>query len=253
MDGLAERIKRANRVVYNRLTPEEYDRNESIFNERRGRAIAKTLTDAARLTGGSRLLDVGTGTGNIPRVAGACFKTIYAIDIGDQLLRQVRERLPSCHFAASDAENLPFADGAFDCVTCYALLHHLLEHRRLFEECHRVLKSGGILYTDHDPNYFFNRFYHLYYSLRYAGRHGFGSEVDDLAEYHNVFSPGINPETLRRFLQEIGFSNVTVRYRVTDNESWTGLKAVCASAMRTAVKLLPLKSLHTHFSIFAVK
>lgn len=253
MEELSERIKRANREVYNSLSLEEYDRNESIFNERRRVAVAGTLAEAARLTGGGRILDVGTGTGNIPRLAGRHFKSVFAVDIGDKLLRQVKTRLPSCHLAAADAERLPFAAGSFDCVSCYALLHHLLEHRALFAECHRVLRSGGVLYTDHDPNYFFNRFYHVYYSLRFAGRHGFGTDAGDLAEYHNVFSPGINPVELRRTLLGIGFNEVVIRYRVTDNRSWGGLKGACAAVIRGFARVLPLKSLNTHFSLFAVK
>ncbi len=253
MDALSERIKRANREVYNALSPEEYDRNESIFNERRRHAITQSLAHAASLTGGRCLLDVGTGTGNIPRLAVKHFKEVFAVDIGDKLLCQVRQSLPSCHLAASDAENLPFAAASFDCVTCYALLHHLLEHHRLFEECHRVLRPGGVLYTDHDPNYFFNRFYHVFYSLRFTGRHGFGSEAGDLAEYHNVFSAGLHPESLRSQLLDIGFREVSVSYRVTDNENWKGLKGVIASGLRGVTRVCALKSLHTHFSLFAVK
>lgn len=250
---LEKRIKEANREVYNNVSPEEYNRNESIFNEKRKRDCSAILEKAASASGNETYLDIGTGTGNLLRLAVNYFRKCTGVDISENLLEQIRPSFPECTLLASDAEDLPFQPETFNCVSCYALLHHLLRHEKLFMECYRVLKNGGTLYTDHDPNYFFNRFYHLYYKLRFSGSHGFGSETGDLAEYHNVFSPGINPEELKKLLLSIGFRKVEVTYRITDRENWGLLQKSVLKILRILSKIIPLKSFYTHFSILAVK
>ena len=45
--------------------------------------------------------------------------------------------------ARADAESLPFGDESFDLVLGHAVLHHLPDLRRAFDEFHRVLRPGG--------------------------------------------------------------------------------------------------------------
>ncbi len=253
-DGdLAASIKRANRQVYNDMSPEQYNRNESIFNERRRHSCNTILKEAAALSGSDRSLDVGTGTGNLLRLAQTHFDSCYGVDISDAMLARIRPDFPTCGLAASDAENLPFRDGIFNFVSCYALLHHLYEHEAIFRDCFRVLKKGGTLYTDHDPNYYFNRFYRLYYRVKYRNKPGFGSDVEELAEYHNTKSLGIDPERLKAMLVAIGFRKVAVLYRNTDRSEWTGLAAVLVRGLRLLSRAVPAKTFFTHFAIIAVK
>jgi SAM-dependent methyltransferase len=42
-----------------------------------------------------------------------------------------------------DAHHLPFADGAFNSVSCDAVLEHVPEPQQVVEEMYRVLKPGG--------------------------------------------------------------------------------------------------------------
>lgn len=250
---LADKVKKANREIYNQKEPEEYNQNESIFNKARLEATTKMLTDIADGSGKHRLLDIGTGTGNLLRIAQDIFVNCYGMDIGDELLLKIKDVFPKCHLLAGDADNLPFREGVLDCVTCYAMLHHLYAHEKLFKETFRVLKEGGMLYTDHDPNYFFNRFYHLFYMLKHKGRPGFGSDAEELAEYHNAYTSGINPEKIRTSLLEIGFREVKVIYRITDREKWSKIEMMIVALMRMTKMILPLKTFNTHFAIIAKK
>lgn len=253
-ETLPKKIKNANREIYNKISLYEYNKNESIFNEKRKQSCRAILKKISKESGGERYLDIGTGTGNMLRIAQECFQTCFGVDIGEKLLIKTRNEFLNCFLVASDAEDLPFRDESFNCVSCYALLHHLYEHSVIFSECFRILKKGGTLYTDHDPNYFFSRFYHFfYYDIFFQNRHGFGSETGDLAEYHNALSPGINPEKLRELLLQIGFSSVRIEYRFTDKENWSFIRGTAVNFLRWLSEVIPIRSLKSHFSIIAVK
>ena len=251
--SLEQQIKEANRLIYNVKTPEQYNQNESIFNENRKTTCKKILQDSASISGDNNFLDLGTGTGNLLRLGKDIFKQSFGADISENLLAQIKEDFPECCLFASDAENIPVKDSSMNCVSCYAMLHHLLKHEKIFRECFRILKEGGTLYTDHDPNYFLNRFYHLFYKIRYRNKSGFGSDMEELAEYHNTYSSGINPKKLKKLLLEIGFKEVKIIYRVTDKTNWTGLMRITVPALRIIGKIIPVKSFFTHFAIIARK
>ena len=68
----------------------------------------------------------------------------------------------------SDAHNIPFENGIFDCVIIQAVLEHVLNPQRCVNEIFRVLKSSGIVYAEtpfmqqvHMKEYDFTRFTHL--------------------------------------------------------------------------------------------
>jgi len=250
---LSRQIKSANRVVYNRMSVAGYNANESLFGEARAAACREMLERAAARSGRERYLDIGTGTGHLLRLARPIFQECHAVDIGDRLLAQIRPEFPEVRLAAADAEQLPFRNGTFNCVSCYDLLHHLYQHERLLAEVGRVLRPGGTLYTDHDPNYFLNRFYRPWYRWRHRRRLGFGSPEEELAEYHNTVSPGINPEKLAKNLRGLGFVEVQVGYRMTDRSHWSWPMGLAVTGLRLAARIYPAKSLFSHFSIMAVK
>jgi SAM-dependent methyltransferase len=64
-----------------------------------------------------------------------------------------------------DGHDLPFADGMFDAVVTIAVLEHVLYPERVAAEIYRVLKSGGLLYSElpfmqqvHEGAYDFTRY-----------------------------------------------------------------------------------------------
>ena len=250
---LEKQIKDANRTIYNSKSVEQYNLNESIFNAERRKNCSVILNNAATASGNEKYLDIGTGTGNLLRLGQNIFKQCYGADISEKLLVKIKNDFPECFLFASDAENIPAQDSTFNCVSCYAMLHHLLKHDKILFECHRILKPGGTLYTDHDPNYFLNRFYHIFYKIRHRRTPGFGSEMEELAEYHNSSSSGINPKKLKKILLNAGFKEVNITYHMTDKSNWTGTMKLLIPILRGLGKVFPAKSFFTHFSIIAIK
>ena len=98
-----------------------------------------------------RLIDVGTGLGDIPAAArkalarrGVDVEAI-GVDASESLLLTARHVLQGT--IAADARRLPIADGAADVVTCSQVLHHFFDDdlRTLIAEMHRVSKGWVII------------------------------------------------------------------------------------------------------------
>ncbi len=109
------------------------------------------------LKGARNLLDVGSGAGQIARhllkYADAQAR-ITCLDLSPEMLRRARQRLKTGWptFLAADLSRLPFADAAFDCVTCGYVLEHLPDPRDGLRELSRVMVPGGrmLLLTTED-------------------------------------------------------------------------------------------------------
>lgn len=79
------------------------------------------------------LLDVGTGTGDIPLALAAWARSrsldlhITATDVSEEMLELARKHLAdrgTITLQAADATKLPYPDASFDFVTCNLALHH---------------------------------------------------------------------------------------------------------------------------------
>jgi ubiquinone/menaquinone biosynthesis C-methylase UbiE len=100
------------------------------------------------LRGSRRLLDVGSGAGQIAKHLieyADRDAEITCFDLSYEMLRRARHRLKSTRprFVVADLARLPFADGSFDCVTCGYVLEHLPDARVGLAELSRVMVSGG--------------------------------------------------------------------------------------------------------------
>ncbi|MBU1995795.1 MAG: class I SAM-dependent methyltransferase [Candidatus Omnitrophica bacterium] len=150
----------------------------------------------------------------------------------------------------SDVDQLPFKINSFDAITCFAVLHHLYNFEDLIKEISRVLKPGGIFYSDHDMELlFYKRFYPLLklYRMFHNASNKYqeasnviSKEVYDLTEVHEN---GIDAITIASFFEKHGF-NVTIKYH------WFGLNLLTNKIMG---KKTYRRGLAPLFSIIAIK
>jgi len=94
------------------------------------------------------VLDLGSGTGYLTiRVAGrAPGLQVYGIDLSRRMVRIARrhaEGVVNARFVFGNAAKLPFKDKSIDLVVSTAASHHWKTPRLVFDECYRVLKTGG--------------------------------------------------------------------------------------------------------------
>jgi ubiquinone/menaquinone biosynthesis C-methylase UbiE len=100
------------------------------------------------LRGCKRILDVGSGAGQIAKHLLRYADTdasLTCFDLSPEMLRRARSRLKSGvpRHVVADVTRLPFADGSFDTVTCGYVLEHLPDPRPGLRELSRVLVPGG--------------------------------------------------------------------------------------------------------------
>ena len=113
--------------------------------------------DRLRVGSGTKVIDVGCGAGRHSFEAYRRGADVIAFDQNasdlndvDEILQAMKDQgeVPASARAEAvkgDALDLPFADGAFDCVIASEILEHVPEDGRAITELVRVLKPGGTL------------------------------------------------------------------------------------------------------------
>lgn len=98
---------------------------------------------AAELSGARRVLDVGSGDGQISRLAAASGATVVGIDPTWNCLTVAAERGGGPGYLRADAAGLPFADDSFDAVVACLVFEHIDDVDEAIAEVARVLEPGG--------------------------------------------------------------------------------------------------------------
>jgi SAM-dependent methyltransferase len=108
------------------------------------------IVEGARIGAGDRVLDIDCGTGGFAiAIAEAAAAHLVGLDESRSFI-EFAERLPqpecgSVEWVVADAENLPFADAAFDRVLLSFVLHQLAAPDIAVAEAARALKGEGCL------------------------------------------------------------------------------------------------------------
>jgi demethylmenaquinone methyltransferase/2-methoxy-6-polyprenyl-1,4-benzoquinol methylase len=176
----------------------------------------KRVVALAALPPGGRLLDLGTGTGDIAAEALRVTPTILSVG-GDFTLEMMRvgKADPSrraIRFTGSDALNLPFPDNTFDAVTSGYLMRNVIDVGRAWAEQYRVVKPGGrvaCLDTSPPPRNLLFPFinFHLHVVIPALGRLITGAS-DAYTYLPDSTVNFLSAEKLAERMTQVGFKNV---------------------------------------------
>ncbi|HYM77162.1 MAG TPA: class I SAM-dependent methyltransferase [Candidatus Dormibacteraeota bacterium] len=138
MDGLAQ-FKQIQREGWKNFAPLETVTTPA----------AARLAHFAGISKGTRVLDVGCGTGVVAITAARMGARVHAFDLTPELLERARENASiaqvEIEFREADVEELPYQDGEFDVVV--SQFAHMFAPRPevAVAQMLRVLRSGGTI------------------------------------------------------------------------------------------------------------
>ncbi len=217
--NLRAQVKDANREFHD-LVADVYDQLGSREDTEFKTWLEDKIKKLKVLTRGECLLDLGCGRGFVLESAQDVFPRTCGIDISLGMLQKVKGFRVLC----GEVDFLPVRTGTVDVVVAVALLHHLWEYDKLCSEIYRVLKKGGVLYIDQDPDTWFTTLFglplrihkYLFGSYKKYGelKKGLTQDLFDSAEVH--LYDGVDSASVLKKLKESGFSSVECSYH------WTG-------------------------------
>lgn len=100
---------------------------------------------ALELSGDENVLDVACGPGNFARVFAAHAGLVVGLDASEAMLARAvaGAELDNAVYMRGDAAALPFRDGVFQAVCCFAALYLIEQPMAALDEIVRVLAPGG--------------------------------------------------------------------------------------------------------------
>jgi ubiquinone/menaquinone biosynthesis C-methylase UbiE len=123
--------------------------NTALFNDQ---GVLARICATARLTGGSRALDVACGPGIVVEALARVAGEVVGCDITPAMVEKTRQRCAAAGLAnvrcmPGRAEDLPFDDASFDVVVSRSAVHHFVDPVAALREMARVVKPGGRVVT----------------------------------------------------------------------------------------------------------
>jgi ubiquinone/menaquinone biosynthesis C-methylase UbiE len=249
-----EHIKDVN-TRYHDAAASGYDAKWGIdFGELGQRQVTAKLRKALGPLRGSRsfgdALEIGAGTGyfSLNLLQTGAIQRATATDISPGMLATLSVTAARLGLEAetvvTEAERLPFADRSFDLVFGHAVLHHIPDLGRAFEEFGRVLRPGGVVAFCGEPSRNGDRLAALPKRVAYRAApawravmgadergpahpgHSNGHHLEPEVDVHS-FTPG----DLRRSLAAAGFEEARVRGEELLANAWGwGLRTVESTA-----------------------
>lgn len=200
----------------------KYDIMNDVMSFGIHRIWKKITMQHTGLKPGDSALDVAGGTGDLTmqmsEQVGPTGKIIIS-DINPNMLEEGRKRLldkgyaGNIEYAIANAEDLPFEDNSFNCVTIAFGLRNVTHQDRALRSMYRVLKPGGrllVLEFSKPVMPGLNKLYDLY-SFNILPR--MGKLIANDEESYRYLAESIrmhpNQETLKQMMTEAGFERCT--------------------------------------------
>jgi len=186
------------------------------------------IVRAGKMEPGSRVLDVGSGTGRFTiRIARKSGAHVFALENSPAMLDKAlnRDSVRRIHWVLGDARSLPFRRESFDTVYMTMVLHHIGSPEIVLTELQRLLRPGGrcvVLTTSHS-------------AIRsHTLRHFPGVITRDLRRFSSIPS-------LKRAMIRAGLENVR-SYFLKHDEGEVSVRTYCEMVRKKYISTLSLLS-----------
>ena len=197
---------------------DRYDLMNDLMSLGIHRLWKRAAVELAGIRAGQSVLDLASGTGDLAaRFAGLVGPDglVVMSDINAAMLEQGRARmadrglLGNIDYAQINAEQIPFPENSFDCISIGFGLRNVTDKQRALKAMYGALKPGGrllILEFSHPDNQAFRAAYDLY-SFRVLPLIGKLVTNDEASYRYLAESIRMHPdqETLKEMMQQAGF------------------------------------------------
>jgi SAM-dependent methyltransferase len=107
--------------------------------------LAPLFADFAGIAAGTRVLDVGAGTGALTGELARRGAKVAAADPSPQFADTLRRRFPGVDVQRAPAEDLPWGDESFDAALAQLVVAFMRDAPAGIAEMRRIVRSGGTL------------------------------------------------------------------------------------------------------------
>lgn len=183
-----------------------YDQNAGKYADatREGVSLDELTDFVTLIPNGSRILDVGCGSGRDTHLFTQGGFDVIGLDVSSGLIEEAKKRFPISLFLEGNFLNLPFPNDEIGGIWAHASLVHLetiFEVQHVLSEFYRVLRSNGIL--------------HVLVKAQ-VGEDKVAVVSDKLSD-HDRFFRYFTMEEVRQYLEQAGFEVIQLdQYRETD-------------------------------------
>jgi len=166
------------------------------FHSEQDPAKLEQLTARFDIKPGSKMLDVGSGTGillhYLLRYIGPEGEVV-ALDYAEEMLKVSRSKKPepNIRYVTADVSSIPLKNEMFDTVVCYSCFPHFDDKPKALSEINRVLKGKGRLFICHT-----------------SSRH----EINEMHRSITAVGHASLPDgkMISKLLTQAGFGNITI-------------------------------------------
>ncbi|ARR50502.1 bifunctional demethylmenaquinone methyltransferase/2-methoxy-6-polyprenyl-1,4-benzoquinol methylase UbiE [Photobacterium damselae subsp. damselae] len=200
----------------------KYDMMNDVMSFGIHRAWKRFTIDCSGARRGQRILDLGGGTGDLTakfsRIVGEDGQVILA-DINNSMLKVGRSKLRdigvvgNVSYVQANAEELPFPDNYFDCITISFCLRNVTDKDKALRSMFRVLKPGGRLLVLEFSKPIVEPLSKIYDAYSFHILPKMGELVANDSESYRYLAESIrmhpDQETLKGMMEDAGFEQTT--------------------------------------------
>lgn len=139
-----------------------YDK-EKIFSKLLFNIVKKTV-NSVKIKNGSKILDIGCGTGNLLFLLEKQNKELklYGIDVSEKMLKIAKKKVKGAVLMNISASYIDkkFTREFFDYIFIVDVFHHIPEKEKLMKVFYKILKKNGkLIITDFDFGIILNKIF----------------------------------------------------------------------------------------------
>ncbi len=214
-----DKVKRVAEVFHS--VADKYDIMNDLMSFGIHRIWKKITIEYSSVRKGQKVLDLAGGTGDLTakfsQIVGDDGLVVLA-DINESMLKVGRDKLrdkglfKNIEYVQANAEELPFVDNYFDCITISFGLRNVTDKQKALQSMWRVLKPGGrlLILEFSKPQYqILNKAYDLY---SFTMLPLMGKIVANDSDSYRYLAESIrmhpDQKTLKKMMEDAGFVDV---------------------------------------------